>query len=166
MVRGGLVIIVVVIVVVIVIVFCVEINKGKVYFAAGGCRLCVKVNVGEEETASTCANGGRLETGAVPVYIDAVVVNAKVVGSPVDERVGLGQPGFAKKEVVIFERVDKRIKVGGVLLSCEGDLGSVGRKGSGAVWESDGNGGGGAKRYFVLFYKRRANDISLSSAVD
>lgn len=66
MVRGGLDIVIVVIAVIVavvvvavaVVVFVVGANEGKVYFAARVCRLCVKVNVGEEETASASADGG------------------------------------------------------------------------------------------------------------
>lgn len=68
------------------------------------------------------------------------MVDAKVVGSPVDEGIGLCQSGFAKKKVVVLESVDEGIKGGGVLLSCEGDVGSVGREGARAVWEDNGDG--------------------------
>jgi hypothetical protein len=62
-VRGRLVIVIVVVVVVvfvvvIVVVFVIGAYECKVYFAAGGCCLCVEVNVGEEEATSASADGG------------------------------------------------------------------------------------------------------------
>jgi hypothetical protein len=57
-----------------------------------------------------------LKTSTVPVYVDVVVVDAEVVGAPVDERVGVCEPGFSKKEVVILEGVDQGIEGGRVLL--------------------------------------------------
>jgi len=56
--RDGLVIVVAVVVVVFVFVFVVGANEGKVYFTAGGCCLCVEVDVGEEKAASASADGG------------------------------------------------------------------------------------------------------------
>lgn len=106
-----------IVVVAVFIVAVVGANEGKVDFAAGGCCLCVEVNVREEEAASASADGRRLEASTVPVYVDAVVVNAEVVGFPVDEGISFSQPGFAKEKVVVFERVDEGIKSGGVLLS-------------------------------------------------
>jgi hypothetical protein len=106
-----------IVVVAVFIVAVVGANEGKVDFAAGGCCLCVEVNVREEEAASASADGRRLEASTVPVYVDAVVVNAEVVGFPVDEGISFSQPGFAEEKVVVFERVDEGIKSGGVLLS-------------------------------------------------
>jgi hypothetical protein len=95
------------------------------------------------------------------------VVNAKVVGSPVDEGVGLCQPGFAEKEIVVFERVDEWVEGGGVLLSFESDVSSVGRKGARAVWKDDGDGRRRrVKRNCVSLYKRGADHVTLSSAVN
>lgn len=93
-------------------------------------------------------------------------MNAKVVGAPVDERVGLCQPGFAEKEIIVFERVDEWVEGGGVLLSFEGDVGSVGRKGTGAVWKDDGNGRRRVKRNCVSLGKRRADHVTLSSTIN
>jgi hypothetical protein len=55
-VRNGLVIIIFIIVAV-VVVFIVGVNEGKIYFAARGCCLYVKVNVREEEATSASADG-------------------------------------------------------------------------------------------------------------
>ena len=77
----------------------------------------LKVNVGEKEATRAVADGGWLKAGAVPVDVDAVVVDAEVVCAPVDERVVLGEPGFTQEEVVFFQWVDNGIEVGGVLLA-------------------------------------------------
>jgi len=94
------------------------------------------------------------------------VVDAEVVGSPVDERVGLSEPGFSKKEVVILEGVDQGIEGGGVLLSCKSDVSSVGREGARTVWKDDGNGRRRVKGDLMSFHKRRADNVALSSTVD
>jgi hypothetical protein len=72
-------------------------KEGKVNFAARGCGFSEKMNVGEEEATSSCGNGGRVEPRALPVDINAVVADAKIVRSPIDERVNLGQPRFAQE---------------------------------------------------------------------
>ena len=52
-VRDGLVTVVAVVVVVVI-----GANEGKVYFTAGGCCLCVEVNVRKEKAAGASADGG------------------------------------------------------------------------------------------------------------
>lgn len=65
-------------------------KEGKVNLAARGGGLSEKMNVGEEEATSSGGNGGRVEPRALPVDINAVVSDAKVVCSPVNEGVNLG----------------------------------------------------------------------------
>ena len=93
-------------------------------------------------------------------------MDAEVVGSPVDEGVGLCEPGFAEEKVVILQRVDKGIEGSGVLLSSEGNVSSVGREGARAVWKDDGDGGRRVERELMSLYKRGADDVALSSTVD
>ena len=70
-----------------------------------------------------------MKPGAVPVDVNVVVVDAKVVCAPVDERIVLGEPWFTQEKVVFFQWVDNGIEVGGVLLAMEGDVGGVSREG-------------------------------------
>lgn len=103
-------------------------KEGKVYFAARSGGFCEKMNVGEKEAASSCGNGGRVEPRALPVDVNSVVADAKVVCSPVDEGINLGQPWFAQEEVVFLQGINNGSERCGVLLSLEGDVCKVGRK--------------------------------------
>jgi hypothetical protein len=94
------------------------------------------------------------------------VVDVEVIGSLVDEWVGLCELGFSKKEVVILEGVDQGIEGGGVLLSCKGNVGSVGREGVRTIWKDDGNGDRRVKGDLILFHKGRADDVALSSPIN
>jgi len=100
-------------------------KEGKVYSAARGCGFCEKVDVREEAAASARGDRGRGGPGAFPVDVAAIVVDAKVVCSPVDERVGLGQPWFAQNKIVLLEGVDNGGQGCGVFLSLEGYVGQV-----------------------------------------
>jgi len=94
------------------------------------------------------------------------VVDAEVVGAPVDQGLSLCQPRLAEEEVVVFEGVYKWVGGGGVLLTCEGDVGSVGRKGARAVRKDDEDGRRRVKRDCVFLNKRRADHITLSSTIN
>jgi len=51
-------------------------------------------------------------------------------------------------------------------LSCKGDVGGVGREGARSVGEDNGDGRRRVKRNLMSLYKRRADDVALSSTVD
>jgi hypothetical protein len=105
-------------------------KEGEVHAAARGCGFSKKVDVGQEAAAGARADRGGVGPGAFPVNIAAIMVDAKVVCSPVDERVGLGQPWFAQNEVIFLQGVYNGGEGCGVFLSLEGDVGKVGREGS------------------------------------
>jgi hypothetical protein len=159
-------VVVIVIVVFVVVVVVVGANEDKVYFTAGGCCFYIEVDVGEEKAVSAGADGRYLKTSTVPVYVNVIVVDAEVIGAPVDERVGVCEPGFSKKKAVILEGVDQGIEDGRVLLSYKGNVGSMGRKGTRAIWEDDGDGRRRLKRDLMSFYKRRAADVALSTPIN
>lgn len=94
------------------------------------------------------------------------MMDAKSVGSPVDGRINVGEPGFAQDEVIFLERVDDRVDSGGVLLTLEGDVSGVGRKGLMTIWKNDRDGRGRLHRDVVLFDEGGRDHIALSASID
>ena len=82
----------------------------------------MEVHVSEEE-----AFGTRLDVvGFEPArQFDSVVIEAKVIGTPVNVRVNIGEPGLAKDKVVFVEGVEDRVERVGVVAAIKGDGNSV-----------------------------------------
>lgn len=81
--------------------------------------------MGEEEAATASLNVGGLEACTIPFDGGIVVVEIECVGAPIDLRVGLGEPGLTKDQVVIFERVEDGVESVGVIVAFQGDGNSV-----------------------------------------
>lgn len=78
-------------------------------------------------------------SSARPINRAAVVGELQVVGAPVDKRVGMSEPRFAKDEVVFPKWVEERLECGRVCVALEGDVGGVRGDGEGAVGNDNGN---------------------------
>jgi hypothetical protein len=81
----------------------------------------MEVHVRKEEAFGARLDVVSFESVAVPNDVDAVVVEVKVIGAPIDVRVDFGEPGFAEDEVVFVERVENRVERVGVVAAIKGD---------------------------------------------
>lgn len=79
----------------------------------------------EEEAIGPSGDGGRGKSSACPVHVKVVVFEVEVVIAPINRRVGVCEPRFAKNDVIGTKGVDNGVDRVGIIVAVEGDGGRV-----------------------------------------